>query len=191
MKRFLVVSLVVIDAIFAFMIVTGRSNANIPPIEKVWVKTQKSQTATSSKVDSSNITMERILSTYGEDIKNAARAYNVSSRALAAIMYVESGGNPEARGDAGERGCMQILPSTAEMIGVEGNLFDCRFSILVAAKYLSKLQKEPHLDRTYKVVAAYNTGSQGVPKLSDNDHIADTKYLSKIYRAAQKIPEHW
>jgi|SRR3989344_1961544 len=189
MKKFFVVVLVCFNIALGFAIAMG-SSAKIQPIKNAVAKTQQNQIVAPNTVNASSATMKRILSTYGKDIKNAAQTYNVSSRALTAIMYVESGGDPKAKGDAGEKGCMQILPSTAKMIGVKGDLFDCRFSIFAAAKYLSQLQKEPHLDRTYKVVAAYNAGSRGVPKLSDNDYI-QTEYLAKIHQAAQKIPEHW
>jgi hypothetical protein len=39
-----------------------------------------------------------------------------------AVMRVESGYNPGARGDVGEVGLMQILPSTADMLGFKGPL---------------------------------------------------------------------
>jgi Transglycosylase SLT domain len=39
-----------------------------------------------------------------------------------AVMRVESGYNPQARGDVGEVGLMQILPATADMMGFKGSL---------------------------------------------------------------------
>lgn len=39
-----------------------------------------------------------------------------------AVMRVESGYNPGARGDVGEVGLMQILPATADMMGFKGSL---------------------------------------------------------------------
>lgn len=39
-----------------------------------------------------------------------------------AVMRVESGYNPTARGDVGEVGLMQILPATADMMGFRGPL---------------------------------------------------------------------
>jgi Transglycosylase SLT domain len=39
-----------------------------------------------------------------------------------AVMRVESGYNPQARGDVGEVGLMQILPATADMMGFKGPL---------------------------------------------------------------------
>jgi soluble lytic murein transglycosylase-like protein len=56
-----------------------------------------------------------------------------------AVMSVESGYNPDARGDAGEVGLMQVLPSTAEMLGYTGTLeglADPATNVLYGAKYL-------------------------------------------------------
>jgi soluble lytic murein transglycosylase-like protein len=39
-----------------------------------------------------------------------------------AVMRVESGYNPQAKGDVGEVGLMQILPSTADLMGFKGPL---------------------------------------------------------------------
>jgi hypothetical protein len=38
-----------------------------------------------------------------------------------AVMHVESGYNPQARGDVGEVGLMQIRPATADMMGFKGS----------------------------------------------------------------------
>ena len=56
-----------------------------------------------------------------------------------AVMSVESGYNPDARGDAGEVGLMQVLPSTASMLGYTGTvqgLADPVTNVLYGARYL-------------------------------------------------------
>ncbi len=64
---------------------------------------------------------------------------NVPFALVDAVMSVESGYNPDARGDAGEVGLMQVLPSTAEMLGYIGTLeglSDPATNVLYGAKYL-------------------------------------------------------
>lgn len=64
---------------------------------------------------------------------------NVPFALVDAVMSVESGFNPNARGDAGEIGLMQVLPSTAEMLGYTGTLeglADPATNLLYGAKYL-------------------------------------------------------
>ena len=52
--------------------------------------------------------------------KAAAQSNNIPFAIVDAVMRVESGYNPGARGDVGEVGLMQILPSTADMMGFKG-----------------------------------------------------------------------
>ena len=53
--------------------------------------------------------------------KAAAQRNNIPFAIVDAVMRVESGYNPQARGDVGEVGLMQILPSTADMMGFKGS----------------------------------------------------------------------
>lgn len=52
--------------------------------------------------------------------KAAAQSNNIPFAIVDAVMRVESGYNPGASGDVGEVGLMQILPSTADMMGFKG-----------------------------------------------------------------------
>jgi soluble lytic murein transglycosylase-like protein len=64
---------------------------------------------------------------------------NVPFALVDAVMSVESGYNPDARGDAGEVGLMQVLPSTASMLGYTGTvegLSDPVTNVLYGAQYL-------------------------------------------------------
>jgi soluble lytic murein transglycosylase-like protein len=64
---------------------------------------------------------------------------NVPFALVAAVMSVESAYNPHARGEAGEVGLMQVLPSTAAMLGYTGTLdglSDPVTNILYGSKYL-------------------------------------------------------
>ena len=54
--------------------------------------------------------------------KAEAQRNNIPFAIVDAVMRVESGYNPGARGDVGEVGLMQILPSTADMLGFKGPL---------------------------------------------------------------------
>lgn len=51
-----------------------------------------------------------------------ARRNGVPPEMVDAVMAVESGYNPAARGDVGEVGLMQVLPSTAAMMGFGGTV---------------------------------------------------------------------
>jgi soluble lytic murein transglycosylase-like protein len=57
-------------------------------------------------------------------IEIEARQRGLAPEIAEAVMAVESGYNPGAVGGAGEIGLMQILPSTARMLGFVGTLSD-------------------------------------------------------------------
>jgi soluble lytic murein transglycosylase-like protein len=57
-------------------------------------------------------------------IETEARQRGLAPEIAEAVMAVESGYNPGAVGGAGEIGLMQILPSTARMLGFVGTLSD-------------------------------------------------------------------
>jgi soluble lytic murein transglycosylase-like protein len=63
-------------------------------------------------------------SLYRALIEREARNAGLAPEIAEAVMAVESGYNPAAIGGAGEIGLMQILPSTARMLGFSGTLAD-------------------------------------------------------------------
>ncbi len=72
-------------------------------------------------------------------IVQASRAHNVPAGLLAAIMSVESGGNPSAVSPAGALGLMQMMPSQLTRLGVpQAKWTDPASNIDAAARYLAE-----------------------------------------------------
>lgn len=84
-------------------------------------------------------------------------------RLLAAQCYQESTFDPKARSWAGACGLMQIMPSTADHVGLpRENLYDPEANIACAAKYIQELsgffRDVPASERIFFVLASYNGG---------------------------------
>ena len=77
---------------------------------------------------------------YGAIIQRESRAYGLPPALLDAVMSVESRYDPRVVGMDGEIGLMQVLPSTARMLGFIGSpaqLADPEINIHYGAKYLA------------------------------------------------------
>jgi len=74
-------------------------------------------------------------------IRGAAAANGVPSELAEAVAEVESGFNPKAVGGVGEIGLMQVLPSTARMLGFRAplpELFDPETNVRYGVRYLGE-----------------------------------------------------
>lgn len=84
-----------------------------------------------------------------------ASTYGVRPELVHAIIQRESRGNPLAVGAAGEQGLMQLMPRTAQDLGVR-NGFDIEENIRGGVEYISRLLRQFGDEK--KALAAYNTG---------------------------------
>lgn len=108
----------------------------------------------------------------------ASQKYGVSSNLLAAVARQESGFNPRATSPAGAQGLMQLMPATADGLGVK-NPYDPAQAVDGAARLLSSL-----LDRfgsTPLALAAYNAGPGAVLRYDGIPPYPETKnYVRSI-----------
>lgn len=126
-----------------------------------------------------------IISTFDAHFKAAAATTGWDWRLIAAQAYRESGFDPNAVSWAGASGLMQLMPATAEFVGLSpSKLFLPGENVAAAAKYLLYLQKHfsnvPNAEERVKLVlAAYNAGP---------GHIDDAQALARKYG---KDPYKW
>lgn len=88
-------------------------------------------------------------------INEMAEKYNLDPALLAAIAEQESGFNQSAQSGAGAMGIMQLMPDTAEGLGVDPS--DLRGNLEGGAKYLRQMLDKYDGD-VEKALAAYNAG---------------------------------
>lgn len=106
----------------------------------------------------------RHLSQYDELFQRYAKFCKWDWRLIAAQCYQESTFDRQAISWAGARGLMQIMPQTAEDLGLPfSEMFTPDMNIKAAVKYISQLQEKfAFIENTYErenfVLAAYNAG---------------------------------
>jgi peptidoglycan lytic transglycosylase F len=108
------------------------------------------------------------ISPYDELVKLNAEQHSFDWRLIAAQMYQESQFDPEAVSYSGAEGLMQIMPATANELGVE-NLNDPKNNISAGVKYMKILrdqfeQELPLEEKTWFTLASYNAGFTRVKK---------------------------
>lgn len=127
-----------------------------------------------------------------EDIfQEAASTYNVDVNLLKAIAKQESNFRTDATSSSGAQGIMQLMPATAQGLGVE-DAYDPYQNIMGGAKLISKLLKQYNGDVSL-ALAAYNAGSGNVAKYGGIPPFQETQnYVVKVqeyYAQGVDVPD--
>ncbi len=125
------------------------------------------------------------ISAYDQLFKKYAPTAGVEWTLLAAVAYVESNFNPQAKSWANAQGLMQIMPSTARSYGfTEEDLKDPEKSVYVASLIISKTNKflqsyiPNNAERMRFTLGSYNAGV---------GHITDAIKLAQKYNKNPKV----
>ncbi len=117
-------------------------------------------------------------------ILKAANRYQVDSALIKAIIMAESNYNPNAVSKRGAKGLMQLMPKTAEALGV-GDSFDPEHNINAGVRHFKNLLDQ--FDGDVKLaLAAYNAGGRkvreyrGVPPFR-----ATRRYIKRVFKYHQ------
>jgi soluble lytic murein transglycosylase-like protein len=109
----------------------------------------------------------------------AGRAHDLDVELLASVIRAESGGNVHALSRAGARGLMQLMPGTADQLGVSDS-FRADQNINGGTAYLNALLLRYH-DNLALALAAYNAGPAAVEKYHGIPPYRETRlYVARI-----------
>jgi hypothetical protein len=109
----------------------------------------------------------------------AGRAHDLDVELLASVIRAESGGNVHAVSRAGARGLMQLMPGTADQLGVADS-FRADQNINGGTAYLNALLLRYH-DNLAFALAAYNAGPAAVDKYHGIPPYRETRfYVARI-----------
>jgi len=122
---------------------------------------------------------------YRELVAAAASKYGVDADLITSVIAVESNFDPKAISRRNAKGLMQLLPETAERLGVK-NVFDPTENIDAGTHYLKELLRKYGNDLVL-TLAAYNAGPDKVQQYGSVPLFVETiSYVRRVKRSYEK-----
>ena len=120
-----------------------------------------------------------------ELISRVSKKHGVDEKLVNALVKQESGFNPDAKSRVGAMGLMQLMPATANAMGVK-DAYDPEQNIAGGTKYLKGLLDRFGGDKSL-ALAAYNAGPNAVAKYNGIPPYKETQnYVKNIMSMYQK-----
>jgi hypothetical protein len=118
-------------------------------------------------------------------VSSASAAYHLDPDLVNSIIHAESGFNAHAVSPKGARGLMQLMPATANQLGVN-DAFDPQANVTGGSRYLRELLERYNFDLV-KALAAYNAGPERVEQYRGVPPFRETRaYVARIVHEYNK-----
>lgn len=145
---------------------------------RVYRSDEPSREAATGRVQARKLDPER-LRAFDAHIREAARLYQLPEAFIRAIVMVESNFSPDAVSVDGAVGLMQLMPNTAQSMGVL-DAFDPRQNVLGGTRYLRLLANRFNGDLVL-TVAAYNAGEGAIKRYKGVPPFQETRrYVKRV-----------
>lgn len=126
---------------------------------------------------------------FGEIIYREARKNDLPPELVAAMVQTESDFRPHLVSHKSAQGLMQIIPSTARLLGID-DPFDPQKNIAAGTKYYRYLLDR--FDDQTVALAAYNAGEGNVARFGGVPPFPETKnYITKVNRRTVRYRERF
>ncbi|WP_273365062.1 lytic transglycosylase domain-containing protein [Alicyclobacillus herbarius] len=121
-------------------------------------------------------------------IENASNRYGVPAALIRAVIEQESGGRTDAVSAAGAAGLMQLMPGTAQALGVQ-DVFNPSENVLAGTRYLAQLLQR--FDGNVPLaLAAYNAGPKAVEEYHGIPPYSETqRYVTRVLQLANQYSD--
>ena len=112
-------------------------------------------------------------------MNSASATYHLDPDLVNSVIHAESGFNSRAVSPKGARGLMQLMPGTANQLGVN-DAFDPQANVTGGSRYLRELLERYNFDLV-KALAAYNAGPLRVEQYRGVPPFRETRaYVARI-----------
>lgn len=121
---------------------------------------------------------------YEAFIDRVAQQFAIDANLVKAVVHAESGFNPTAVSPKGAQGLMQLMPGTAQRVGVR-NPFVAEENLKGGVKYLAMLVRK--YDNIKHALAAYNAGEGVVDQYGGIPPYSETQtYVSRVLELRER-----
>lgn len=129
------------------------------------------------------------LRTWREYVNILAERADLAPSLVRAVIYVESGENPSAVSHKGAMGLMQLMPATADQLGVEKPM-NPRQNVQGGVLYLAQMVRR--FDGNIRLaLAAYNAGPGAVEKYGGIPPFPETRnFVQRVLKVKRAIEEN-
>lgn len=162
----------------------GEAQHEVKDVEKL---AQPNATVGKTTTSIDRLALNPATKKYKDLFITAGEKYGIDPNLLAAQVYQESRGNPNAVSPKGAKGLSQFTPATAKQYGVD--VKDPKSSIDGQARYMRDLLEQFNGDVS-KALAAYNAGPGNVrkaEKLYGSEWLENLQYVTGIKNASETL----
>jgi soluble lytic murein transglycosylase-like protein len=119
-------------------------------------------------------------SAYDAIIREAAVRFDLPFALIKAVIRAESAFNSRAVSRAGAQGLMQLMPGTADYLGVSDS-FDPSQNIMGGSRYLRQMS-DLYDGQMNLILSAYNAGPGRVAEYEGVPFSSTRRYIERVYR---------